>query len=122
MKKLFLIIYLILLFNYLSFSQDIKWDLEIFTGYVYSFLSPLKVYQDNFPTLSFNAKYKTDPFKLPPYYDLRVIRWKDDKGWDFEFFHQAAQHKYKDYLLAFRSSYRLLHYVQTYLTMYRLKY
>ena len=88
MKKLYLFFLSIFLFNAQgNFAQGAKWNLEIFSGLVYNFPSPLKVYQDNYPTISLWAKYKTEPFKLPPYYDLRITRIVDDKGWDFEFFH-----------------------------------
>lgn len=68
-------------------AQDIKWDFEIFSGLIYNFPSPLKVYQNNYKTISLWAKYKTEPFTLPPYYDLRITRMVNQKGWDFEFFH-----------------------------------
>lgn len=85
--RLILIILILLSNKSLINAQDAKWDFEIFSGVVYNFPSPLKISQNNEKDIKIWADYRTEPFKLPPYYDIRVTRIKGDKGWDLEFFH-----------------------------------
>ncbi|NOZ45570.1 MAG: hypothetical protein GXO79_02190 [Chlorobi bacterium] len=85
MKRSFICI-LLFLFSQSVFAQK-NWDFEICSGFIYNFPSPLIITQNNYPTIKLWAKYETEPFRLPPYYDLRITRLNEGKGWDFEFFH-----------------------------------
>lgn len=46
--------------------------LEMLPGAAYTIPSKLSLQQDGFEDISFRAIYKTEPFKLPIYYSLRV--------------------------------------------------
>lgn len=69
-----------------SFAQIRYWEASIAPGVVYNFPTRLGIMQGNSP-IKFTAHYRTDPFKSPFYYDLRLATWKGDKGFAAKFTH-----------------------------------
>lgn len=63
------------------------WTIEAATGGIYNFPIPLLISQDGYPDITTTARYETRPFHLPPYYLLRVGRWKKLRAWELEFIH-----------------------------------
>ena len=61
---------------------------EVLSGPVYNFTSPLIIRQTGYPTLRIKARYRSEPFQLPPYYDFRLTLWKNDSSaWGLKFTH-----------------------------------
>lgn len=61
---------------------------EVLSGLVYNFPSPLIIHQDGYETIRIKAKYRSEPFDLPPYYDFRLTLWqRDSAAWGLKFTH-----------------------------------
>jgi hypothetical protein len=48
---------------------------------------PLSIKQSGYPDLNFVAKYYSEPFTAPVYWDWRVSRWHNNKSWELEAIH-----------------------------------
>ncbi|MCU0429998.1 MAG: hypothetical protein MUF42_08495 [Cytophagaceae bacterium] len=69
----------------IAYAQELRF--EVLSGPVYNFPSPLKLVLDGQDPMVFRARYRSEPFKLPPYYDFRLTRWKDKWGFGLKFTH-----------------------------------
>ena len=69
-------------------NSDATWIFELFGGSVYNVTTPLHIRQSGYDEIKLNARYETEPFDPPLYYDMRIARWKNNCGWEFEFIHQ----------------------------------
>jgi hypothetical protein len=47
----------------------------------------LRIQQHDFETIRLDARYRTEPFNPPVYYDIRVSTWKEAAGWELKFTH-----------------------------------
>lgn len=48
---------------------------------------PLVIKQQNYPDIKLTARYHTEVFTLPVYWDMRLSRWQNKKSWEFELIH-----------------------------------
>ncbi len=86
MTKLSWIVMACLFFSLPCYAHSV-WSIEGALGGIYNFPIPLNISQDGYPDIDLTARYETRPFKLPPYYMLRVGRWKNCKAFEVEFTH-----------------------------------
>lgn len=78
---------IVLLFVGMYGEVEATWTVEYCGGTVYNFRTPLTIRQSGFDDITLHARYETRPFELPPYYSLRLARWKENRAWEFEFIH-----------------------------------
>lgn len=64
-----------------------RWSFELHGGEVYNVPMPLIISQDGYPDLKLTARYNTEPFTLPVYWNMRLGRWQNDKMWEVEIIH-----------------------------------
>ena len=64
-----------------------RWSLELHGGEVYNVPMPLSIFQDGYPELKLTARYNTEPFTLPVYWNIRLGRWQNGKLWEVEIIH-----------------------------------
>ncbi|MFY9151206.1 MAG: hypothetical protein WAO52_04260 [Prolixibacteraceae bacterium] len=83
--QLFIIPFLFLSVN--EIAAQSHWSVELHGGGVYNLPVPLSIHQENFPALKLTARYSTDPFTLPVYWDMRFSRWQNNKSFEFEIIH-----------------------------------
>ena len=86
MKK---IIFIISLTIYLLPNATAKslWSIEFHGGTVYNIPVPLTISQGNYPNINFTARYRTDAFEPPVYWNWRLSRWQKGKSWELELIH-----------------------------------
>jgi len=70
-----------------SITAQSRWSLELHGGEVYNVPLPLTISQQGYPDIKLTARYNTEPFTLPIYYDGRISRWQDGKSWELEMIH-----------------------------------
>lgn len=70
-----------------SVQAQPRWSVELMGAGVYNVPLPLTISQQAHPDIKLTARYATEPFKLPVYYDWRISRWEEDKSWEVEFIH-----------------------------------
>jgi len=82
-------IYLILIYIVLSTTihAQPRWSMELMGAGVYNVPMPLRISQQGFPDIQLTARYSSEPFVLPVYYDGRISRWEEDRSWEMEFIH-----------------------------------
>ena len=68
-------------------AQGRSWEVAIGGGATYNFTTPLSIYQDDQPEIKIKARYRTEPFRAPVYYDIRVNKWRENTGWALKFTH-----------------------------------
>jgi hypothetical protein len=68
-------------------SQDSGWSFELQGGIPYNIPIPLTIKQDGEATIRLTARYSSEPFVSPGYYNWRLGHWKKGKSWEFEFIH-----------------------------------
>ncbi len=67
-------------------------NFELLTGPVYNFPTKLIIHQEGYETIRHSGRYVSKPFKLPPYYDIRISLWhKDSSAWGLKFTHHKIQ-------------------------------
>ena len=76
-----------LIICFLSTLAQSSWTIELHGGQVYNVPMSLSISQQNYPVLSLKARYHTEPFTLPVYWDLRLSRWQKNKSWELELIH-----------------------------------
>lgn len=76
-----------MLFCVKGLAQNPKWSFELQGGVPYNIPMPLTIKQNNEPTIRLNARYSSEPFVSPGYYNWRLGHWKNGKSWEFEFIH-----------------------------------
>jgi hypothetical protein len=86
MRKSIFILALIL-FSITDGSAQTSWTFELLGGEVYNVPMPLIIRQDGYPKIQLSARYHTEPFTLPVYWDLRFSRRHNNKSWEFEAIH-----------------------------------
>ncbi len=72
---------------FLCIGQSRSWEVAVAGGAVQNFKTPLRIQQHDFETIRLDARYRTEPFNPPVYYDIRVSTWKEAKGWKVKFTH-----------------------------------
>lgn len=80
-------IFLLIMMPLLCLGQRRTWDIGLGGGAVYNLQSPLRIEQNDAPLIQLGAKYRTEPFTPPVYYDVRVSTWKGTNGWEAKFTH-----------------------------------
>ena len=89
MKQLFLFpgILIFLVGGSMPASAQRDFSLQISPGAAHCFKTPLKISQSGYPDLKITAKYKTESFRLPIYYSIKLGTSKDNRGWELELIH-----------------------------------
>jgi hypothetical protein len=82
-------LFVILLFicPLVSEAQNRTWKIGLSGGAVYNFRTPLNIRQDGQPLISLKARYKTDPFRAPFYYSIKLGSYKGQKGTEVKLTH-----------------------------------
>ncbi|PRY11320.1 hypothetical protein CLV24_111115 [Pontibacter ummariensis] len=78
---------LLLLLPFAGLGQGRTWEIAVAGGTVHNFRTPLLIEQHYADNIELDAKYRTEPFSPPVYYDVRVSTWQDEKGWELKFTH-----------------------------------
>lgn len=86
MKKVWLLLFLIFLYHGLLPAQEC-WSFELMGAGVYNVPLPLTIRQHGQPELRITARFRSEPFVLPVYYNARLSRWQDERSWELEFIH-----------------------------------
>ncbi len=73
-------IFLMLLFPCIGLAQTRVWEVGLSGGAAYNFRTPLTIRQSGEEVIDLKAFYKTDPFRSPPYYDIKITTVKANKG------------------------------------------
>ncbi len=63
------------------------WTFEMHGGVPWVPDRTVNISQTGFPDLHIDARMRTEPGKMPFYYDLRLIRWDGRHGWALDFLH-----------------------------------
>jgi hypothetical protein len=86
MKSIVILLVFILLNS--KVQAQSRWLFELHEAVVANVPLPLTIHQEGYPDLKLSgARYHTEPFTLPLYYDGRISRWHNDKSWEMEFTH-----------------------------------
>lgn len=73
--------------NFSVYSQT-RWSFEFCGGVPYNFPSYIKIHQSGFEDIQIsNAKFYTEPFVLPPYWDWRFCQLKNNRAIELEAIH-----------------------------------
>jgi hypothetical protein len=64
-----------------------EWTFELHGGGVYNLPMPLKIRQNGHPDIKLTARYNSESFVLPVYWDWRLSRWNNEKAWELEVIH-----------------------------------
>lgn len=86
MRKAIFIVPFFILSQTIAFAQS-RWSFELHGGEVYNVPMLLTVKQQGYPNLKLTARYHTESFTLPVYWDWRFGRWQNNKSWEFELIH-----------------------------------
>ncbi|GAA4434380.1 hypothetical protein GCM10023188_25240 [Pontibacter saemangeumensis] len=78
---------LLALLPLVSFGQGRTWEIGVAGGAVHNFRTPLHLHQSKHEDISLDARYRTEPFEPPVYYDVRVSAWAGNSGWGLKFTH-----------------------------------
>lgn len=68
-------------------KQPSHWSIEVGTGIPFNFPTSLQITQELAPSINMHARYKSRPFYMPFYHDLRLSKWQDGMAWEFEDIH-----------------------------------
>ena len=91
MKKTFnyFIAFLALLSSEITIAQEkSKWTFEANLGFPLNINMPLTIKQDGFADIKLTAKFKSRPLNPPPFWFLRLGKWKNNNAWELELKHQ----------------------------------
>jgi len=86
MKKLIAILFLTIIFSTTTNGQS-RWTFELQCGQVFNVPMPLKIRQEAYPDIKLQARYSSESFILPVYWDIRLGRWQNERAWEFEAIH-----------------------------------
>ncbi len=65
------------------------WELAFYLGTSFSKNESLTIKQDGFPDITLeNVEFETRPFDSPPYYGIRLGKWRNGRAWEVEHIHQ----------------------------------
>jgi len=86
MRSAFLFVLIIIAFQ--TQSQKSQWYFELKGGFPLDVPMPLTIHQDGYPDININfARFTSEPFVMPVYWDWRFVKWKNEKAWEFEAIH-----------------------------------
>ena len=85
--KCFTIFLFFLILSATSLHAQSFWSFEAHGGKVFNLPLPLIIRQDGFREIQLKARYRSESFILPVYWDLRLSRWKNDKAFELEVIH-----------------------------------
>jgi hypothetical protein len=71
----------------ISSQAQSQWSFELNGGQGYNFPMPLSVKQSGFPDIRLIARYDTEGFTLPVYWDMRLGHWQNEQLWEIELIH-----------------------------------
>lgn len=71
----------------ISMGQSRAWEVGVAGGAVHNFQAPLHIQQEGYEAINVTARYRTEPFSPPVYYDIRVSTWAGSSGWELKFTH-----------------------------------
>ena len=86
MKICILIISFIINSLTVTYAQS-RWTFELHGGEVFNLPMPLIIRQQGYPDIKLTARYHTEAFTPPIYWDWRFSRWQNGKSWEFEAIH-----------------------------------
>ncbi|KUG08328.1 hypothetical protein [Solirubrum puertoriconensis] len=72
---------------HLGQGQQRVWEAAVSGGGALNVPSPLRIYQREVATLRLRARYRTEPFRPPVYYDVRLATWRGNQGWALRLTH-----------------------------------
>lgn len=64
-----------------------SWSFELHGGGAYNLPMPLHIRQQGYPEIKLRARFDSESFILPVYWDWRFSRWENGKSWEFEAIH-----------------------------------
>lgn len=70
-----------------SLGQSRTWEVGVAGGAVRNLRTPLHIQQEGLEEIDIQARYRTEPFNPPVYYDIRVSTWRENNGWELKFTH-----------------------------------
>lgn len=85
--KMFFFIVSFLVLSFSASNAQSCWSFELQGGEVYNLPMPLTIRQQGYPDIKLMARYYTDAFELPVYWDCRLSHWQKGKSWEFEVIH-----------------------------------
>lgn len=68
-------------------GQGRTWEVGAAGGAVHNFRTPLHIHQAGLEDIKADARYRTEPFNPPVYYDIRVSTRAGSSGWELKFTH-----------------------------------
>ena len=94
-RKTIFIFFIIFLKSPIIFGQT-KWSFEFCGGVPFNFPSYIKIHQDGFNDLTIKkAKFYSEPFSLPPYWDWKFTHIKNNRLFELEAIHHKLYLKNK---------------------------
>lgn len=70
-----------------SLGQGRTWEVGVAGAAVHNSRTPLHIHRAGLEDINVDARYRTEPFSQPVYYDLRVSTWAGNSGWELKFTH-----------------------------------
>lgn len=64
-----------------------EWSAEYLGGDAWEPRSPLRIRQEGFEDLVLDARFRTEPFKIPIYWTARLTWWRGNTGWAIDLNH-----------------------------------
>ena len=65
------------------------WELAFYLGTSFSKNETLTIKQEGFPDITLkDVEFETRPFDSPPYYGIRLGKWRNGRAWEVEHIHQ----------------------------------
>jgi len=64
-----------------------EWTAEAFLGGACNLRTTLRIEQSTYPTIRWDANYRTRASEPPLYYALRIARWTGDSAWGLDLVH-----------------------------------
>lgn len=86
-KKIGLILSFILILTNAGYAQS-EWSFEVHVGEVFNVPLPLSIVQNGYPKINMTARFRTEAFTPPIYWDWRISHWKGQRSWELEVIHQ----------------------------------
>lgn len=78
---------IVLLILFFGENLHASWSIELFSGFVHNYPSPLTIRQSGYEDIHLKANYHTKSFQFPLYYVVRTSRWHRERAWELEFIH-----------------------------------
>jgi len=71
-------------------SARAEWSAEYLLGDAWEPRTPVRIRQEGFEDLVLDARFRTEPFRIPPYWSARVIWWRGNTGWAVDLVHHKT--------------------------------